>query len=81
MSEPFIYIGTYKLKEGKLEAFKQTCGGLAESIESNEPRMIAFNVDSNEEGTEASVARVHPDAESRRVGWHPTRSCLAQQKR
>ncbi len=64
MSEPFTYIGTYKLKEGKLEAFEQTCGELVEFIEANEPRMIAFNIYANEEGTDVSVVQVHPDAAS-----------------
>jgi hypothetical protein len=64
MSESFIYIGTYKLKEGQLEAFKQTCGELVEFIEANEPRMVAFNIYANEEGTEVSVVQVHPDADS-----------------
>jgi hypothetical protein len=64
MSEPFIYIGTMRLKEGRLEAFKQMCGGLAQFVESNEPRVIAFSVYSDEEGTEVSVVQVHPDADS-----------------
>jgi hypothetical protein len=64
VSAPFIYIGTYRLKEGTLEAFKQMCGGLAEFVESREPRVIAFNVYSSEDGTEASVVQVHPDADS-----------------
>lgn len=64
MSAPFIYIGTYRLKEGKLEAFKQMCGGLAEFVESHEPRVIAFSVYGSDDGNEASVVQVHPDADS-----------------
>ncbi len=64
MPEPFIYVGTFRLKEGKLDAFKEQCGGLAEFVEVNEPRMIAFNLYANEESTEASVVQVHPDADS-----------------
>ena len=64
MSEPFIYVGTFRLKQGKLEAFKEQCGGLAKFVEVNEPRMIAFNLYANEEGTEASVVQVHADADS-----------------
>lgn len=64
MSEPFIFIGTHRLKKGKFEAFRQLSGGLAEFVEANEPRMIAFNVYANEEGDEVSVVQVHPDAES-----------------
>jgi hypothetical protein len=66
MSQPFIYVGTYRLKPGKLDSFKETCAGLAEYVESNEPRLLAFNFysDDNDEGAEVSCVQVHPDAES-----------------
>ena len=64
MGEPFIFIGTHRLKEGKLEAFKSSCSALVEMAEAKEPRLIAFNFYANEEGTEVSVVQVHPDAES-----------------
>ena len=44
MSEPFIFIGTHTIKEGKLEDFKKSCGELLEVVEANEPRLIAFNL-------------------------------------
>jgi hypothetical protein len=37
---------------------------LAEFIEANEPRPLAFNEYANAEGTEVAVVQVHPDAES-----------------
>lgn len=37
---------------------------MCDFIEANEPRLIAFNEYSNEEGTEVGVVQVHPDAES-----------------
>jgi quinol monooxygenase YgiN len=64
MSQPFIYIGTFRLKPDTLDAFEERCGQLAEFIEANEPRMLAFNVYADEDGTEASVVQVHPDADS-----------------
>jgi quinol monooxygenase YgiN len=64
MSEPFIFIGTHTLKEGKLQDFKQSCGELVEVVEANEPRLIAFNLYVNEDGTEVTVVQVHPDADS-----------------
>jgi quinol monooxygenase YgiN len=64
MSEPFILIGTHTLKEGKLEDFKKSCGGLVEVVEANEPRLIAFNLYVNQDGTEVTVVQVHPDADS-----------------
>jgi hypothetical protein len=64
MSQPFIFISTFRLKQGKLEAFKETCQGLVELVESREPRVIAFNLYASEDGTEVSNVQVHPDAES-----------------
>src|SRR5258708_4785813 len=64
MSEPFIFIATNRLKEGKLEEEKRRVPGLSEFIEANEPRLIAFNEYVNEDGTEVGVVQVHPDAAS-----------------
>jgi hypothetical protein len=64
MSEPFIFIGTHTLREGKLEGFKKACRELVEVVEANEPRLIAFNIYVNEDGTEATVVQVHPDPDS-----------------
>jgi quinol monooxygenase YgiN len=64
VAEPFIFIGTHTLKEGKFEDFRANCLALAEVVEAEEPRMIAFNVYANENGTEVSVVQVHPDTES-----------------
>jgi quinol monooxygenase YgiN len=64
MSEPFIFIGTHTLGEGKLEDFKKSCEALVEVVEANEPRLIAFNVYVNEDGTEATIVQVHPDPDS-----------------
>ena len=64
MSEPFIFIATNKLKEGKLEDERRRVPGLCDFIEASEPRVIAFNEYANEAGTEVSVVQVHPDADS-----------------
>jgi quinol monooxygenase YgiN len=64
MSEPFIFIGTHTIREGKLEDFKKSCGQLVEVVEANEPRLIAFHLYVNEDGTEVTVVQVHPDADS-----------------
>ncbi len=64
MSGPFIFIATNRLKTGSLEEEQQRVPGLAEFIEANEPRLIAFNEYSNEDGTEVGVVQVHPDTDS-----------------
>jgi hypothetical protein len=62
--EPFIFIATNRLKEGKLDAERERVSELAEFIEKDEPRLIAFNEYVNEEGTEVGVVQVHRDARS-----------------
>lgn len=64
MLEPFIFIGTHRIKEGMLEQYKRYTRDLVEAIEANEPRLIAFNAYLNEEGTQVTAIQVHPDAAS-----------------
>jgi quinol monooxygenase YgiN len=64
MSQPFIFVGTHKIKEGKLEEFKKHLQELVEVVETNEPRLIAFNLYLDEEGGKLSGVQVHPDAAS-----------------
>ena len=64
MTAPFIFIGTYPIKEGKAEDFKQYLGEFFALIEANEPRLLAFNAYINTDGTEATFVQVHPDAAS-----------------
>jgi quinol monooxygenase YgiN len=64
MSEPFIFIGTHAIREGKLEDFKKTWRELVELVEADEPRLIAFNGYANDDETEVTIVQVHPDADS-----------------
>ena len=66
MDAPFIFIGTYRLRAGKAEAFEQYLRDerFFELIEANEPRLLAFHGYVNEEGTEVTFVQVHPDAAS-----------------
>ena len=64
MSEPFIFIGTHTIREGKLQDFEQQWLELVEVVEAKEPRLIAFNAYVSEDGTELTVVQVHPDADS-----------------
>lgn len=65
MAAPFIYVGHNKLKAGKLEAYQQDfMPELVKVVDSNEPRLLAFNVFANDEGTDIAGVQVHPDADS-----------------
>ena len=59
MSEPFIFIGTHSIKEGKLQTLKQYEQELVALAEANEPRLIAFHIFVNEDGTQATTIQVH----------------------
>lgn len=64
MSEPLIYIITWKLKEGRLEDYKQFFRGFVERIKAREPQLIAVHGYLNEEQNEVTVIQIHPDADS-----------------
>jgi len=50
--------------------------GLADFVKSREPRMIAFHVYANDEGTEVTGIQVHPDAESMESHMHIVREYI-----
>ena len=64
MSGPFIFIGTHRIADGKLEAFKKDANALVQLVQEGEPQLIAFNFFFSEDETEVSVVQVHPDADS-----------------
>jgi quinol monooxygenase YgiN len=64
MPGPIVYIDTSEIQEGKLEELKTAIKELLNFIEANEPRLIAYNVYFNEDGTRMTVVHVHPDSAS-----------------
>jgi hypothetical protein len=64
MGEPFIFTGTYAIKEGQLEAAKQALQELVEHVEANEPRLKHFGFYFDEEGGKVTCVQVHPDSDS-----------------
>ena len=65
MDAPFIFIGTHKVKPGKLDEYKAWFAGYIDTtIEPNEPRLLAFNAYADRDRNEVTVVQVHPDAES-----------------
>lgn len=69
MTAPLIVIYTYAIKEGELEGFRQFLQELFKVLEANEPRLLAINAYVNEDGTEAAIIQVHPDAASIKHYW------------
>jgi hypothetical protein len=64
VNSPFVYVGTWTIKPGKLEEAKQFLSEHTAFIEEREPRLIAFHAFFDEEGGKASVVQVHPDSAS-----------------
>jgi quinol monooxygenase YgiN len=64
MAGPFVYIGTTTIRAGKLEEARKHLDELVDFVETNEPRMIAFHVFLDEEGSKVTIVQVHPDSAS-----------------
>jgi quinol monooxygenase YgiN len=65
MAAPFIFIGTHKVKPGKLEEFKAWFANYIDTtIEPKEPRLLSFEAYSDPAANVVTVVQVHPDAES-----------------
>src|SRR5262245_26429008 len=64
MGEPFIFTGTYAIREGKLEVAKQALQELVQHVEANEPRLKHFGFYFDEEGSKVTCVQVHPDSDS-----------------
>ena len=64
MSEPIIFISNQKVKEGKLEGYKQYYRQVAEQAKADKPGTIAHLAYLNEVGSELSIIHIFPDAEA-----------------
>jgi len=64
MATPFVYVGTWTLKEGKEKDVRKWLAEHTDFVETNEPRMIAFHMYFDEDGKSCSVVQVHPDSRS-----------------
>jgi hypothetical protein len=64
MTGPFIHVATYRLKEGKLDGFRQFLQESHQVFQAGAPGALAVNAYADEDGTEATIVQVHPDAAS-----------------
>lgn len=64
MSDVIIYVDRSEIREGRFEELEEAIGKLAHFIETNEPRLIAYEVYFSEDREHMTVVHVHPDAES-----------------
>jgi quinol monooxygenase YgiN len=63
-SEPIIYVDRARVGEGKLLQLKAGMAELVRLIERSEPRLVAYNVYFDPDGTEMTVVHVHRDSAS-----------------
>jgi hypothetical protein len=59
-----VYVDTADVREGALEELKAAVKELVEFIEANEPRLLAYNVYFNDDGTRMTVVHAHLDSAS-----------------
>lgn len=64
MSKPIVFISTHKIREGKLDGFKERNREVVQFMEANKPGTVAFLAYLNENGSEASIVHVFPDAQA-----------------
>jgi hypothetical protein len=64
MAGPFIFISQSRIREGTLDDFNGALREMAEFVEANEPRVIAFEAYLSDDGTEVTGVQIHPDADS-----------------
>ena len=64
MTQPVVYVTTIRIKEDKFQEYQRFYAELLKAVEKNEPRLIAFHLFANEDGTEMTNIQVHPDSAS-----------------
>jgi quinol monooxygenase YgiN len=64
MSDAIVYVDSSEVREGALDELKAGLEELAEFIEANEPRLIAYNIYFSDDGAKMTVVNVHRDSAS-----------------
>ena len=62
MSGPIVFVSTHRVKEGKLDEFKEHSRKMIPMIEKEKPGTVFFQSYLNEAGTELTIVHVFPDA-------------------
>lgn len=64
MNTTFVYVGNFRIKEGKVEDARKHLAEQTEIFETNEPRLISFHFYINDDTRQVTCVQVHPDADS-----------------
>jgi hypothetical protein len=64
MTQPFIWIGIHKIKQGRADELKRAMKKFPDFIKENEPRLLGFNLYFSDDDSRVAVVQIHPDADS-----------------
>jgi hypothetical protein len=64
MPEPIVFISHFRIKEGKLDAFRRWFKEGSKGLEAQKPRTLVFLGYLSEDGSRATIVHVFADAES-----------------
>jgi hypothetical protein len=62
MSDPVVYLSTWRIKEGKFRDYQRFYAQLVKIVDENEPGVSAFLAFTNEDQTELTNVHVFPDS-------------------
>jgi len=77
MSALFITLTFGRIREGKRDVFEQSNATIAQLVEAEEPRVIAFHASLTEDGERFAGLQFHPDAESMAYHLQVVRDAVA----
>ena len=64
MSEPVVYVSTWRIKQGQFEDYRRFYAELVKVVDENEPAVAAFLAYANEDLTQITNIHVFPDSET-----------------
>ena len=64
MGQPIVFISHSAIRDGALDGFRGLIGAGSKVLEADKPGTVAFLVYLNEQGTQASIVHVFPDADA-----------------
>jgi len=64
MSEPIVFISHFRMKEGKLEAYRRLQGEIVSQLQADRPRTVAYLAYVSASGSEMTAVHAFPDAEA-----------------
>jgi len=62
MSDPVVYLSTWRIKEGKFRDYQRFYAQLVKIVDENEPGVSAFLAFTNDDQTELTNVHVFPDS-------------------